>query len=53
MNEYIASTNGAVEMAHIPPRTPQLNPIETERREIRVAIADIFFGGLAKIRGTR
>ena len=50
MNDYIAGTNGAVEMAHIPPHTPQLNPIEMEWREIRAAIAGIFFGGLDRMR---
>ena len=37
-------------MVHIPPHTPQLNPIEIQWREIRAAIADIFFGGLDKMR---
>ena len=37
-------------MVHIPPHTPQLNPIEIEWREIRAAIADIFFGSLDKMR---
>lgn len=50
MREYVAGTNGAVEIIHIPPRTPQLNPIEIEWREIKAAIADIFFGGLDKMR---
>ena len=50
MNDYIARTDGAVEMAHIPPHTPQLSPIEMEWREIRAAIADIFFGGLDRMR---
>ena len=27
MSKYIADTDGAVGMAHIPPHTPQLNPI--------------------------
>ncbi len=31
-------------MVHIPPHTPQLNLIETQWREIRAAIADVFFG---------
>ena len=35
---------------HIPPHTPQLNPIETEWREIKAAMADTFFGGLDKMR---
>ena len=50
MNDYIARTDGAVEMVHIRPHTPQLNPVEMERREIRAAIADIFFGGLDRMR---
>ena len=29
----------------LPPRTPQHNPIGIQWREIRRAIADIFFGG--------
>ena len=49
MREYVAGTNGAVEIIHIPPRTPQLNPIEMEWWEIKAAIADIF-GGLDKMR---
>ena len=31
-------------------RTPQFNPIETEWREIKAAIADIFFDGLDRMR---
>ena len=50
MRDYISGTDGAVEMVHIPPHTPQLNPIEIQWREIRAAIADIFFGGLDKMR---
>ena len=50
MREYIAGTNGDVEMVHILPHTPQLNPIEMQWREIKAAIADIFFGGLDKMR---
>ena len=50
MREYIAGTNGDVEMVHIPPHTPQLNPIEMQWREIKAAIAGIFFGGLDKMR---
>jgi predicted ferric reductase len=37
-------------MLHLPPRTPQLNPIEVEWREIKAAIADIFFDGLDRMR---
>ena len=36
-------------MVHIPSHTPQLNPMEAEWREIRAAIADIFFGGLDRM----
>ena len=50
MSKYIARTDGAVEMVHIRPRTTQLNPIEIEWREIRAARADIFFGGLDRMR---
>ena len=42
MRDYISGTDGAVEMVHIPPHTPQLNPIEIQWREIRAAIADVF-----------
>ena len=49
MSKYIAGTDGAVEMVHIPPHTPQLNPIEMEWREIRAAITYIFFGGLDRM----
>ena len=35
-----------------PPHTPQLNPIEVEWRDIKAAIADIFFGGLDRMRDT-
>ena len=37
-------------MVHIPFRTPWLNPIGTEWREIRAAIPDIFSGGLDRMR---
>ena len=50
MRKYLADTNGDVEILHLPPRTPQLNPIEIEWREIKTAIADIFFGDLDKMR---
>ena len=37
-------------MLHLPPRTPQPSPIEVEWREIKAAIADIFFDGLDRMR---
>ena len=43
MPHYINSTNGAVEMIHFLPHTPQLNPIEIEWMDIKRAVADIFF----------
>ena len=49
MRDHIAATNGNVEMIHFLPHTPQLNPIEIQWREIKRAIADIFFGGLEKL----
>ena len=52
MREYVAGTNGGRRNhAHPLPTPPQLNPIEIEWREIKAAIADIFFGGLDKMRG--
>ena len=53
MSEYTAGTDVAVEMVHIPSHTAQFNPIETEWWEVRAAIANIFFGGLNRICGTR
>ena len=49
MTYYVNSTNGTVEMIHFLPHTPQLNPIEIEWREIKRAVADIFFGGLDEL----
>ena len=49
MPHYINGTNGAVEMIHFLPHTPQLSPIEIEWREIKRAVADIFFGGLDEL----
>lgn len=50
MADYIYSTDGEVEMVNILPHTPQLNPIEIQWREIKAALADLFFGGLGKMR---
>ena len=50
MGKHLADTNRDMEILHLPPRTPQLNPTEIEWREIKTAIADIFFGDLDKIR---
>ena len=50
MKEYLQSTNGAVQMMRLPPRTPQLNAIEIEWREVRAGTADTFFGSLDKMR---
>ena len=49
VTHYINSTDGAVEMIHFLPHTPQPNPIEIEWREIKRAVADIFFGGLDEL----
>ena len=46
MNDYIKSAKGDVVLWSLSPRTPQHNPIEIQWREIRRAVADIFFGGL-------
>lgn len=50
MRECLDDTDGTVEMLHLPPRTPQLNPIEVEWREIKAAVADIFSDGLDRMR---
>ncbi len=34
----------------LPPRTPQHNPIEVLWREIKRAIADVYFGGIEQMR---
>ena len=49
MNDYIKSTKGDVVLWFLPPRTPQHNPIEIQWREIRRAVAGIFFGGLDEL----
>ena len=49
MNDYIKSTKGDVILWFLPPRTPQHNPIEIQWREIRRAVADMFFGGLDEL----
>ena len=49
MNDYIKSTKGDVVLWFQPSRTPQHNPIEIQWREIRRAVADIFFGGLDEL----
>ena len=46
---YIESTKGDVVLWFLPPRTPQHNPIEIQWREIRRAVAGIFFGGLDEL----
>ena len=49
MDKYIKSTKGDVVLWFLPPRTPQHNPIEVQWREIRRAVADLFFGGLDEL----
>ena len=50
VRKCLDGAGGDVEMLHLPPHTPQLNPIEVEWREIKAAIADIFFDGLDRMR---
>ena len=50
MKEYLQGTNGAVQMIHLPPHTPQPNPIEAEWREVSAATADTFLGSLDRMR---
>ena len=50
MADYVRSTGGEVVLWFLPVRTPQHNPIEVLwreiKREIKRAIADIYFGGI-------
>ena len=46
MDDYIESTKGDVALVVSAPSTPQHNPKEVQWREIRRAVADIFFAGL-------
>ena len=50
MRKCLDYMDGDLEIIHLSPHTPQLNPIEVEWREIKAAIADIFFYGLDKMR---
>ena len=50
MRKCLDGAGGDMEMLHLLPHTPQLNPIEVEWREIKAAIADIFFDGLDRMR---
>ena len=50
MRKFLDDADGAVELLHLPPHAPRLNPIEVEWREIKAAIADIFFYGLDNMR---
>ena len=50
MRKCLDDAGGDVEILHLPPHTPQISPIEVEWREIRAAIADIFFDGLYRMR---
>ena len=49
MSAYIKSSKGDAVLWFLPSRTPQHNPIEIQWREIRRAVADIFFGGLDEL----
>ena len=50
MRACLEDAGGDVEILHLPPHTPQLNPIKVEWREIKAAIADIFFDGPDRMR---
>ena len=49
MDRYIESMGDDVVRRFLLPRIPQHTPIEIRWREIRRAIADIFFGGFDKM----
>ena len=48
MRKWPGDTGGDVEMPHLPPHTPQLNPVEVEWRENQAAMAT--FGGPDRVR---
>ncbi len=50
MRKCLDDSGGDIEILHLPLYAPQLNPIEIEWREIRAAIADIFFDILDSMR---
>lgn len=50
MRGCLDGAGGDVEMLHLPPHTPQLDPIGAEWREIKAAVAGIFFDCLEKMR---
>ena len=50
MRKCLDGADGAVEILHLPPRTPQPSHIEVEWREVKAAVTDIFFDGLDRMR---
>ena len=52
MADYIRNAGDEVVLWFLPPRTPQHNPIEVMWREIKRAIAGIYFGGIDQMMRT-
>lgn len=43
IQKYLESTGGEVVLIYLPPYTPQLNPIETQWRMIKIRLAGRYF----------
>lgn len=50
MQDYVKNAGGEVVLWFLPVRTPQHNPIEVLWREIKRAIAGVYFGGIDQMR---
>ncbi len=50
VDEYVGKMGGGAVLRFLPPRTPQHNQMEVLWREIKRAIADIYFGGIDRMR---
>ena len=49
VQNYLASTNGDVVLIHLPPYTPQLNPIEVQWEVIKEQLACRYFATIEKL----
>lgn len=49
VQNYLASTNGDVALIHLPPYTPQLNPIDIQWKVIKERLACRYFATIDDI----
>ena len=49
--EYVASTNGDIVLAFLPPHTPQLNPIEILWRDLKKLLSGRYFKSADELKG--